>query len=78
LILEIEPGSPAEHASLLPGDLITGIESAQTSDMEALEAALTKAAADKRASVVVRFLRGESRRERQATAASSMFAEQTV
>jgi serine protease Do len=78
LILEIEPESPACRASLFPGDLITDIEATRTEDMEALEAVLTDAGAQARSSVAVRFRRGGSARDRQATAARSMHEERAA
>jgi serine protease Do len=75
LILDIEPESPASRASLLPGDLISGIDTARTPGVEALETALGRAGAENRNSVVVHFRRGGNVRERQATAARSFYAE---
>jgi serine protease Do len=78
LVLEIEPDSPAWRASLLPGDLIIGVEAAEATNVEALDAALALAGAEKRSSVVVRFRRGGSPRERQATAAQYVYAERAA
>jgi serine protease Do len=75
LILDIEPDGPAWRASLLPGDLISGINASRVTGVEALGTALGKAGADKRGSVIVHFRRGGSERDRQATAALSRYEE---
>lgn len=78
LILTVEPGSPAGQASLLPGDLITGIDGAQAADADALASALSLAATGKRGSVVVRFYRGGGGAERRVIAAESVHAGQAA
>jgi serine protease Do len=75
LILGVEPESPAWRASLLPGDLISGIDAGRTTGVEAMEAALAKAGAEKRTGVIVHFRRGGYERERQTTAAQALYAE---
>jgi len=70
LILEIEQGSAAETASLLPGDLITTLDDKSAKTLEAMEQALITAGSEKRRNVIVHFRRGGSDRERKAVAAS--------
>jgi S1-C subfamily serine protease len=68
LILELDGDGPAATASLFPGDLITGIDTARTPTVEALEAALSTVATERCAKVIIRFRRGGGVNERQATA----------
>ncbi len=72
LILEIEQDSPAETASLLPGDLITSLQDVSVYSVETMEEALIAAGREKRSSIVVHFRRGGSDRERQTVAACAL------
>ncbi len=65
LILEISEGSPAERASLLPGDLLIGTDRRLFGSADDLYEALS---GEGERSVRLRFIRGDDRRERLATA----------
>jgi len=64
VVLGIEPGSPAELASLLPGDILLGTEEKTFSGVEKLAESLDKNTEGK---LRLRFLRGEYNRVRRVT-----------
>jgi serine protease Do len=64
VILEIEPGSPADQASLLPGDILLGTEEKKFTAIEDLADRLQGAAARV---LRVEFLRGDYRKTRKVT-----------
>jgi serine protease Do len=64
VILEIEPGSPADQASLLPGDILLGTEEKKFTAIEDLADRLHGGAAR---TLRVEFLRGDYRKTRKVT-----------
>jgi serine protease Do len=64
VILEVEPGSPAAFASLLPGDIMVGIEEKQFTALEDLERALRGASPR---TLRLEFLRGDYTKVRRVT-----------
>lgn len=64
VILEIEPGSPADQASLLPGDILLGTEEKKFAAIEDLADRLQGEAARV---LRVEFLRGDYRKTRKVT-----------
>jgi serine protease Do len=64
VILEIEPGSPADQASLLPGDILLGTEEKKFTAIEDLADRLRGGAARV---LRVEFLRGDYRKTRKVT-----------
>lgn len=64
LILEVEPGSPAAMASLLPGDILLGTEEKPFASLEALARALRGSG---QRSLRFEFLRGDYTRIRRVT-----------
>ena len=62
MLLEIEPDSPAHTASLLPGDVLTGVNGAAITHMDDLFDAL-----ERRAAIRLTFFRGDGRRHREVT-----------
>jgi serine protease Do len=64
VVLEVEPGSPAAQASLLPGDILIGTEATPFHSMEDCSSALE---ADGPRLVRLEFLRGDYARVRRVT-----------
>jgi serine protease Do len=64
VVLEVEPGSPAAQASLLPGDILIGTEDAPFHSLEDCSSALE---ADGPRLVRLEFLRGDYARVRRVT-----------
>jgi serine protease Do len=67
-VLEIEPGSPAAQASLLPGDILLGTEEVGFSSPERLAEALAR---NSGSSMRLQFLRGDYERIRRVTVSLS-------
>ena len=64
IVLGIEPGSPAALASLLPGDILLGMDDAMFSSAERLAEILQR---NSEGSLRLKFLRGDYRKIRQVT-----------
>lgn len=71
LILEVEPGSPADTASLRVGDILVGLDGRLLDSIDALGEALDRATGP----LSVQFIRGDRNRLRQAVAVLEKHAE---